>query len=237
MATPSIIVLPGNRDITITVSSVMKARGPGSLIKFKADKEKLKKNSEYFAISLRFNDAHGPHPVELKDDDIGAMRVWLWYLHAMKARKEVAGDDKAVGENKVEDEEDTAEQDALFRHAGIHDTDIRRIWEIITTGDKYLFNASILRGFFKRWYSKNANEDAFIRDPEFAREVALPCYMFDYAEGFAEVTKWLAYNNAGHIKEKRPAGFKWKHMHLCPPDFVGECMGITYQLVIGSLAN
>ncbi|KAJ4299134.1 hypothetical protein N0V90_004378 [Kalmusia sp. IMI 367209] len=45
--------------------------------------------------------------------------------------------------------------------------------------------------------------------------------MFDYAEGFAAVTKWLAYNGVGHITEKRPRGFKWKHMHLCPPDFVG----------------
>ncbi|KAF1951587.1 hypothetical protein CC80DRAFT_204343 [Byssothecium circinans] len=61
---------------------------------------------------------------------------------------------------------------------------------------------------------KNMNED-------FARQLALPCYMFNHAHAFSQVTKWLAYNFAGHITEKRPQGFKWTHMHLSPPDFVG----------------
>ncbi|KAF2133803.1 hypothetical protein P153DRAFT_274428, partial [Dothidotthia symphoricarpi CBS 119687] len=73
--------------------------------------------------------------------------------------------------------------------------------------------------FFDLWYKKNVHVGSL--DDDLARQVALPCYMFDHASGFAEVTKWLAYNFAGHITEKRPKGFKWHHMRLAPPDFVG----------------
>ncbi|KAF1848908.1 uncharacterized protein K460DRAFT_279288 [Cucurbitaria berberidis CBS 394.84] len=97
--------------------------------------------------------------------------------------------------------------------------DIDCIWHIINMGDKYLFDGEILQGFFKRWYAANNNLDQ--KGVDFARQLALPCYVFDHAQGFADVTKWLAYNAEGHITEKRPPGFKWKHLHLAPPEFVG----------------
>jgi hypothetical protein len=226
MATaPQVLVLPGEGNVRIMVSSTKNTNGQRFSARFKADKEKLIQNSGYFKASLRSNHNLGPHAICLQADDVGAMRVWLFYLHAAKVQDENEQEDEVKNNSKNEDEEDPAErveQDSLFQRSGIRDTNIAQIWGIITAGDKYLFNASILHGFFKRWYRKNVRVEAFSEHKDFAKKLALPCFMFDYAKGFAEVTKWLAYNNAGHITEKRPEGFKWQHMHLCPPDFVGE---------------
>ncbi|KAF2634057.1 hypothetical protein P280DRAFT_414639 [Massarina eburnea CBS 473.64] len=90
---------------------------------------------------------------------------------------------------------------------------------MINAGDKYQFDGTILIGFFENWFAANVNMGSM--DADFARQLALPCYMFDHAKGFSDITKWLAYNFGGHITENRPAGFRWKHMHLSPPDFVG----------------
>lgn len=107
----------------------------------------------------------------------------------------------------------------MFQTSPVADTDITRIWHMINAADKYLFDTSILCGFFDLWYAKNINLSTLQDD--MARQVALPCYMFDHAVGFAEVTKWLAYNHKGHITEQRPNGFKWTHVRLAPPEFVG----------------
>ncbi|KAF1994875.1 hypothetical protein P154DRAFT_612660 [Amniculicola lignicola CBS 123094] len=73
---------------------------------------------------------------------------------------------------------------------------------------------------FKRWYQKYTGTQEM--NGFLASTLALPCAFIDLAEGFGEVTKWLAYNNGDHIREQRPPGFKWKHLHMSPPDFVGR---------------
>jgi hypothetical protein len=161
------------------------------------------------------------------------MWVWLIYLHAEKEEEEEEDpmnqqdkDDDGEKEGEVsndatsEQNGELEKQDGLFESDGVHDTDITRIWHIINAGDKYLLLANILRSFFERWYAKNISMISM--ESDFARQLALPCYLFDHAQGFARVTEWLAYNFGGHITEKRPQGFKWKHMHLSPPDFVGK---------------
>jgi hypothetical protein len=161
------------------------------------------------------------------------MWVWLIYLHAEKEEEEEEDpmnqqdkDDDGEKEGEVsndatsEQNGELEKQDGLFESDGVHDTDITRIWHIINAGDKYLLPANILRSFFERWYAKNVSMISM--ESDFARQLALPCYLFDHAQGFARVTEWLAYNFGGHITEKRPQGLKWKHMHLSPPDFVGK---------------
>jgi hypothetical protein len=223
------IVLSDSHDITICVLSVKNEDGQRSLTKFKVEKEKLKKHSEYFAASFRFNETQGTREVVLKDDDIGAVWVWLLYLHAeneedlvyQQDNDEDGEEEEAVLEDEAsERNEDAERQSDLFESDGVRDTDITRIWHIINAGDKYLLPAYILKPFFEKWYAKNVNPISM--DSDLARQIALPCYVFDYALGFTAVTKWLAYEFVGHITEKRPQGFKWKHMHLSPPDFVGK---------------
>ena len=224
-----VIVLSNNYNITICVTSIKNKYGQRSLAKFKGEKEKLTKHSEYFAASLRFNKNHGPHEVALKDDDIGAMWVWLIYLHAEKEEDPMDQQGKDDDGHEEEDVSNDAanekngepeEQADLFESDGVRNTDIARIWHIINAGDKYLLPANILRPFFEKWYAKNVS--MVNMESDFARQLALPCYLFDHAQGFATVTKWLAYKFGGHITEKRPQGFKWKHVHLSPPDFVGK---------------
>ena len=47
-----------------------------------------------------------------------------------------------------------------------------------------------------------------------------PCFVFNYAEGFVKVTKWLAYNCSGHIIEKNPT--KHRGLHLEPHAFASK---------------
>jgi len=102
----------------------------------------------------------------------------------------------------------------------LHEMPRMEIWHVIRAGDKYIFNFKDLRPWFDEWYDRNVEEQEL--DSEIARELAFPCWVFDHAVGFAHVTKWLVYNFPGHITEQNPIGPKYRHIHLAPPDFVGE---------------
>ena len=226
-----VVTLSGAADITVCVYSVKDGHGRRTLTQFKVQRDALTLNSKFFTATLRFNSTHNggrSGRVELKDDDIGAMHVWLLYMQAayeserarteMRQSAEEQEEDCPSKRSKINDDYNTGNEDALFQRKGVANTGIARIWYIINAADKYLLDASILQGFFDNWYRKNVDITQMKHD--FARQLALPCYMFDHAKGFAEVTKWLAYNFAGHITEKRPEGFRWKHIRLTPPDFV-----------------
>ncbi|KAF2683130.1 hypothetical protein K458DRAFT_432492, partial [Lentithecium fluviatile CBS 122367] len=176
----------------------------------------LKRYSEYFDNSLRLNKANGHESTILEGDDASAVHVWLTYIPAAKKGGEERGEDDRPFANVSTDE-----MSGLFHKPAIHTTEIKCVWNVITAGDRYFFQASLLTDFFSRWFAKNIKIDDDL-NPKFARQLALPCFMFDYAEGFVAITRWLAYNYAGQVTENRPRGFKWKHMHLCPPDFVGR---------------
>lgn len=98
---------------------------------------------------------------------------------------------------------------------------------------EYGFNDTLAGGvqdFFRKRY--DANVDFTEIEDKYARQLALPCYFIDHAEGFAKVTVWLAHNHKGHITEDTPVKFKWKHMHLTPPDFVVKCCCKSWAFVI-----
>jgi hypothetical protein len=211
-------------DIIVSVSSSKDSSGTRRLVCFALEAKALTSNSEYFSASLRFNAANGHSDIELKDDDIDSMYVWLLYMQvAWEADDSESEDSQRHAQKRRRldsSSSDRAAEEKLFNHPVVKDTTIDHIWHIINAADKYLLDASILRGFFDLWYKKNVQIRSL--DADLARQVALPCYMFDHAAGFAEVTKWLAYNHEGHITEKRPEGFKWHHVRLAPPDFVGK---------------
>jgi hypothetical protein len=216
------VELSKHSDITLSISSTKNDSGQRRLVKFKLEAKALTTNSEYFSASLRFNQANGHRALSLIDDNIDAMYVWLLYMQVTKENEDIEDHDEGQNHAKrrrLDTDQSHTSQESLFAHPIVKDISIDVIWHIINAADKYLLDASILRGFFDRWYTKNVN----IRflDADLARQVALPCYMFDHATGFAEVTKWLAYHHEGHITEKRPDGFKFEHMRLAPPDFVG----------------
>lgn len=75
--------------------------------------------------------------------------------------------------------------------------------------------------WFTNWYETSmAGADMAI---QIARALAFPCYLFDHAVGYARVTKYLAYEHIGHVKERPPRGFNGgKHLHIGERQFVGE---------------
>jgi hypothetical protein len=54
-----------------------------------------------------------------------------------------------------------------------------------------------------------------------AQALAYPCYTFDHVIGYARLTKYLAYEHIGHVKERPPKGFKGpKHLHINEREFL-----------------
>lgn len=152
--------------------------------------------STYFATSLRLNRAHKRKDIILEDHNGQAMRLWLHYIHPAPKN---------------------------FPDARcLPEIDIKTIWLVIVAADKYGFDGKLaedMQNCFSKWY--DAKVDFTKTEDKFARQLALPCYFLNHARGFARTNEWLVYNHAGHITEDRPVRFRWKHMHLAPPDFVG----------------
>ena len=59
------------------------------------------------------------------------------------------------------------------------------------------------------WYEANRikKDEGKYFDFKDYQSLLFPCYSFDYAEGFQQATKYLAYRAVGHITEKKPDGF------------------------------
>ncbi|KAF1960219.1 hypothetical protein CC80DRAFT_438829 [Byssothecium circinans] len=133
------------------------------------------------------------HGEEEGEDKEGVL-VWLAHLHKMSHER--------------------------MAELGLHEISVTSIWHAMRWW-KYQERENdmkALQPWFNKWYDNLAGKAL---DIDMARLLALPCQIFDHAVGFARVTKYLAYNNVGHIKERQPKGFKHKLMHLAPNDFVG----------------
>jgi hypothetical protein len=62
-----------------------------------------------------------------------------------------------------------------------------------------------LKAWFTKCYATSmAGVDL---DIDSVRGLTMPTQIFDHAVAFARVTKWLAYNHIGHVKERPPKGF------------------------------
>jgi hypothetical protein len=209
------ITIDPNGDHQLFVHGPKGSGGSRSLTMFTVCTEALVNQcgpDGYFRKSIRFNEVNGHSKIELKGDNECAMTVWLMYMHYEHNKK--------ANQGEVDKDEDESGQNAMFARLDFAKlVTMSMLWHIINAGDKYLFDGTILQGFFHRWYTAHSNLDK--ASPDFARTLALPCLVFDHAEGFAAVTRWLVYNATGHITESRPPGFKWKHVHLAPVDFVG----------------
>ncbi|GLA02321.1 hypothetical protein AnigIFM60653_001724 [Aspergillus niger] len=88
-------------------------------------------------------------------------------------------------------------------------------WHVIMSCDKYNIDQKRLSSWFKNWWrhetQKQINTFHYMR---FAREAMYPCFVFDHASAFQEVTKRLVYKSVGHITESNPTDIR--QMHLPP---------------------
>lgn len=103
-----------------------------------------------------------------------------------------------------------------------YDVPLSEMWHLVAAADKYDLNIHDLNAWFADWYAKNSS--ACLN----TRELLYPCYRFDHAEGFAQATKILVYNNLGHIMEFNPTIHYELHLpsriiresNICLPSFV-----------------
>ncbi|RMZ66069.1 MFS transporter [Pyrenophora seminiperda CCB06] len=76
-----------------------------------------------------------------------------------------------------------------------------------------------LQDWFNIWYDTSMTK-ADLTIP-IAQWLAYPCYTFNHAAGYARVTKYLVYENIGHIKQRQPNDFKGsKQHHIKEREFV-----------------
>ena len=98
---------------------------------------------------------------------------------------------------------------------------LKEVWNVIGVGAKFDIcyqSLEVLRPWFAKWYERNCRNATL--DRELGQQLALPCFVFNHAEGFMKVTKWLAYNFSGHIIEKNPT--EHRGLHLEPRAFAGK---------------
>ncbi|KAF2872530.1 hypothetical protein BDV95DRAFT_628168 [Massariosphaeria phaeospora] len=132
---------------------------------------------------------------ELEGENIEGVLVWLAHLYKLS--------------------------DEAMKEKGLYEVSIVAIWHALSLwsfGEKKK-DAEDLKQWFHAWYATSCAKVEL--DIKSARSLALPCQLFDHAEGFARVTKYLVYNNGGHIKERLPDGIKGKRLHLAPSMFIG----------------
>jgi hypothetical protein len=105
---------------------------------------------------------------------------------------------------------------------GLYNISVLGVWYAIayTERDRTGSAKSMLQLWFAKWYAISIEGVELNIDT--ARGLAFPCQLLDHAVGFARVTKWLAYNHIGAVKERPPKGFRGhRHLHLHPGEFVG----------------
>jgi hypothetical protein len=110
-----------------------------------------------------------------------------------------------------------------MQELGLWDISLLGVWYAIYYWDLHQDKEikEHLREWFDNWYDTSmAGVDMSIY---IARALAYPCYLFDHAVGYAKVTKYLAYNHIGHVKERPPKGFRGsRHLHIGEREFVGK---------------
>ncbi|KAF2184426.1 hypothetical protein K469DRAFT_688887 [Zopfia rhizophila CBS 207.26] len=83
------------------------------------------------------------------------------------------------------------------------------------------------------WYTKHVQGPPI--SETYTTELVLSCFFFDHAQGFARITRRLAYNSVGPIKEEKPVNIKFKH--VCPPSTARLCgSGQSYARLPENLA-
>ncbi|KAJ5788136.1 hypothetical protein N7457_003126 [Penicillium paradoxum] len=90
---------------------------------------------------------------------------------------------------------------------------IRDIWYAIQACTNHRFNYETLKPWFRGWVKRIRKEQpAMWTDEMFNRQLLFPCYFFDHATGFRDVTRYLVYNMSFPIKDSNPIFFDRKRL-------------------------
>lgn len=90
---------------------------------------------------------------------------------------------------------------------------IADIWFAIQFCRKYLLPIEKLNDWFAEWARRNGATFMGSFNLDELRLLLYPCFELDYAHGFANVTRRLAYEVSGGISEDNPIGDWGLHLH------------------------
>lgn len=126
----------------------------------------------------------GKPSVDLYGDHSTGVKIWLEILHG---KQSTAADLKNIS---IED-----------------------VWYMLHTALKHGFDPKRddPKKWFNSWYLEHSAQQLGVYDYQ---QLLFPLFTFDHAHGFAAATKFLAYNGAGHITEKRPEDFRHENLRL-----------------------
>ena len=88
------------------------------------------------------------------------------------------------------------------------DVDISIMWYIAYDSRCYNLDVNMLKIWFQIWFTRKSAgewEQQDVDQIELARQQLYPCWVFDYADGFAAATRKLVYGSSAHISQKNPA--------------------------------
>lgn len=192
------IVVDPEGDLQVEVH----AYGGGEICTMKVSRDVLlccPGTSEYFRRSLHFNEANNlPSDVIFKDDNVDAMIIWLSWVHYDRTstllqiygvRPFMAPLTRLVN---------------TLRDHGVHMQPVECIWEVLNVANKYRFEHSSLKEFFRFWYRDHLLDLSV----QSAQAMVLPCFAFDFPGPFFDFTRWLAYNTTDQDFNLSPPGFE-----------------------------
>ena len=145
---------------------------------FKVSSKVLVEHSNYFKGALRthaFGEGQNKESI-LDEKSIMSMELWLRVIHGLQPE--------------------------------MKNIDLPEVWRVILVCDRYEFEINRLNDWFARWYDDQFKDNSLNKlgndDVEEARSLLFPCYTFDHARGFLDVTRYLVYSCAFHITEINP---------------------------------
>lgn len=200
------ILLADDTDADLVITIISAAQEDGS--KHVTDilvSSKICNKSPY--LSALLDESHDKTEITLGGDakssedgeDKEGVLVWLAHLHDLTQER--------------------------MKELGLWHISLLGVWYAISLWDLHQDSKvkEKLGAWFDNWYDTNmVGVDLTIST---ARALAYPCYILDHAVGYARITKFLAYNHIGHIKERPPKGFKGgRHHHIGERQFLGELM-------------
>jgi hypothetical protein len=119
---------------------------------------------------------------------------------------------------------------------GLYTISILGVWFAIAYTERSQHESAkdTLKTWFTKWYATSMEGTDL--DISSARGLAFPCQLFHHVAAYARVTKWLAYNHVGAVKDVPPYGFKRQPgVHLQIGDFFGMSTPIAHIATVTNI--
>ncbi|TVY41386.1 hypothetical protein LSUB1_G003251 [Lachnellula subtilissima] len=155
------------------------------LVSMKVTKQILISNSKSFATMFRARETEKMSfsvakqaVIDFEDDD-NAICIEIWL--------------RAIHPNAMVD--------------SMYDMDIKHVWNTLQASRRFDFQLEKLNNWFAEWIVRKGGDDCSRFKTSELAQIFYPCQEFDEPKNFAQVTRRLAYEVAGHISDDNPTRY------------------------------